>query len=418
MFPARPQFYGATPGERRDTHEARTIRPRYNPAPKQRAGPTYLGGPVDLSTRNRIGSTALEVSPLGLGTVPIGGLYQPVTDAEADTLIRRSYELGVRFFDTAPEYGSGLAESRLGKVLPELQRDEMVVATKVGRLLRPISFAAKTRRVLAESIRSGDVRRIASDAVRITRRLARGGTATDVQLGAPFDKGQAAMVSYFDFSYDGVMRSVEESLARLRLDRVDMLYIHDPDHHHDEALEGAFKALDRLRGDGTVRAIGVGMNQTEMLVRFAREAAFDCFLVAGRYTLLDQEALAELIPECRQRGISIVVGGVYNSGILANPTAGAKFNYGPAPTPLVEKAQRIQAVCTRHGIPLMAAAIQFPLGNPVVAAVLTGTRSVAEIEQNVAMFQVQIPDAMWQDLRAEGLLPAEAPTPATATAAS
>lgn len=358
----------------------------------------------------------MEVTPLGLGTVPIGGLYEPVPDADADALIRRSYELGIRLFDTAPQYGSGLAETRLGRVLPELPRDQIVVTTKVGRLLRPITFAAKTRRVLAESIRSGDVRRIAGDAFKITRRLARGRSGVDVQLGAPFDRGQAALESHYDFSFDGVMRSVEESLRRLRLDRVDVLYIHDPDQAHDAALDGAFKALDRLRSDRTVGAIGVGMNQTAMLVRFAREAQFDCLLAAGRYTLLDQEALSELIPECQRRGISLVVGGVYNSGILADPAPGAMFNYERAPRALLEKARRIQAVCARHGIPLMAAAIQFPLGNPVVAAVLTGVRSVAEIDQNVAMFQVEIPDALWQELRSEGLLPVEAPTPLTAPA--
>ena len=371
---------------------------------------------MDLGTRNRIGSTTVEVGPLGLGTVPIGGLYEPVTDDDAYRLVRRSYELGIRLFDTAPQYGSGLAETRLGQVLPEFDRDSMVVATKVGRLLRPITFAAKTRRVLAESLRSGDVKRIAGDAAKITRRLARGRSGVDVQLGYPFDQGQAAMEPYYDFSYDGVMRSFEESLGRLRIDRVDMLYIHDPDHHHDEALEGAFKALDRLRSDKVVGAIGVGMNQTAMLARFAREAPFDCFLAAGRYTLLDQEALDELIPECERRGISLIVGGVYNSGILANPTAGATFNYTRAPQEVLDKAQRIQAVCARHGVPLMAAAIQFPLRNPVVAAVLTGVRSVAEIEQNVEMFRTPIPDAMWDELRSERLIPAETPTLAAASA--
>lgn len=366
---------------------------------------------MDLSTRKRIGSTSVEVTPLGLGTVPLGGLYEPVSDAEASALVQRSYELGIRLFDTAPQYGSGLAEERLGAVLPDLPRDQIVVATKVGRLLRPITFGAKTRRVLVESIRSGDVRRVAGDAMKVARRLARGRSGVDVQLGAPFDRDQAALEPYYDFSYEGVMRSVEESLRRLRLDRVDLLYIHDPDHHHDAAIDGAFKALDRLRSDGTVGAIGVGMNQTAMLVRFAREAAFDMFLAAGRYTLLDQDALEELIPECERRGISLVVGGVYNSGILADPTAGAKFNYERAPGTVLERAQRIQAVCARHGIPLMAAAIQFPLGNPVVAAVLTGVRSVAEIEQNVAMFKIEIPDALWQELRSEGLLPAAAPVP-------
>lgn len=367
---------------------------------------------MDLSSRNRIGSTDVAVSPLGLGTVPIGGLYEPVPDQEADALIRRSFELGIRMFDTAPQYGSGLAETRLGQVLPELPRDELIVATKVGRLLRPLTFASKTRRILAESIRTGDVRRIAGDSVKVARRLARGRPDINTQLGAPFDRGEMALEPYFDFSYDGVMRSVEASLARLRLDRVDMLYIHDPDHDHDAALEGAYKALDRLRGDRTIGAVGVGMNHTAMLVRFAREATFDCFLAAGRYTLLDQEALAELIPECRKRGISLVVGGVYNSGILANPTPGAMFNYAQAPTPVLEKAQRIQAVCARYDVPLMAAAIQFPLVNPVVAAVLTGSRSVAEIEQNVAMFEVDIPDALWQELRTEGLLPSEESVPA------
>lgn len=366
---------------------------------------------MDLSARNRIGSTTVEVTPLGLGTVPIGGLYQPVPAADAVDLIRRSFDLGIRLFDTAPQYGSGLAETRLGEILPTFPRDDIVVATKVGRLLRPITFAAKTRRVLAESIRTRDVRRIGGDAAKVIRRLAPGGAKVHVQLGEPFDRGQSALESHFDFSYDGVMRSIDESLARLRLDRVDMLYIHDPDHDHDAALAGAFRALDRLRSDGTVRAIGVGMNHAEMLVRFAREAPFDCLLAAGRYTLLDQSALDELIPECRQRGISLVVGGIYNSGILADPRPNAMFNYSPAPTPILDKVKRIQAVCARHGVPLMAAAIQYPLGNPVVATVLTGVRSVAEIEQNVAMFQVDIPAEMWQELRLDGLLPDEAPVP-------
>lgn len=371
---------------------------------------------MDLSIRNRIGSTGVEVGPLGLGTVPLGGLYEPISDAEAESLVRRSYELGIRLFDTAPQYGSGLAELRLGAILPELPRDEIVVATKVGRLVRPISFAAKTRRVLVESIRSGDIQRLTGDAIKVARRLVRGGSGVDVQLGAPFDRDQAAMESYYDFSYDGVMRSVEDSLRRLRLDRVDMLYIHDPDHHFGQAIDGAFKALDRLRTDRTVGAIGVGMNQTAMLVRFAREAPVDCLLAAGRYTLLDQDALVELIPECERQGISLMVGGVYNSGILADPSAGAKFNYTRAPEAVLERAQRIQAVCARHGIPLMAAAIQFPLGHPVVAGVLTGVRSVAEIDQNVAMFKIDIPDALWQDLRSEGLLPAVAPSPRAALA--
>ena len=222
---------------------------------------------MDPSLRRRIGSTDLEIPILGLGTAPIGGLYGgPVPDADAVALIQRAYELGIRAFDTAPEYGKGFAEARLGEVLPALPRDQIVVSTKVGKPLRPITFAAKTKRVLSESLRSGDVRRIAADAVRITRRVALGRRA-GVQLGFPFDRGAASMETSIDFSYDGVMRSVDDSLVRLGLSRVDILYIHEPDDHYDEALGGAFKALDRLRSDGTVRAIGVGMNQTQMLVR-------------------------------------------------------------------------------------------------------------------------------------------------------
>lgn len=366
---------------------------------------------MDLSTRNRIGSTDVLVSPLGLGTVPIGGLYEPVSDGEAGALVRRSYELGIRLFDTAPQYGSGLAETRLGNVLSDLPRDAFVVCTKVGRLVRPVTFASKTRRVIVESVRSGDVKRMVGDAVKITRRLAGGRSSLDVQLGAPFDRGHAALESYYDFSYDGVLRSIDESLQRLKLDHVEMLYIHDPDHDYDAAMAGAFKALDKLRSDGTVKAIGVGMNQTQMLTRFAREAPFDCLLAAGRYTLLDQEALIELIPECERRGISLVIGGVYNSGILADPSPGAMFNYHRAPAELLGRAQRMRSVCERHGVPLMAAAIQFPLGHPSVAAVLTGVRSVAEIDQNVAMFEMAIPDALWEDLRSEGLLPPDVSTP-------
>ena len=366
---------------------------------------------MDLSERRRIGSTGLEIPILGLGTAPIGGLYGgPASEADAVALIRRTYDLGIRSFDTAPEYGRGFSESRLGDVLPELPRDQIVVSTKAGKPLRPITFAAKSRQVLAESIRNGDVRRVAGHAIKITRRLAHR-RAGGVRLGDRFDRGYPAFELYEDFSYDGVMRSIEASLARLRLDRVDILYIHEPDDHHDEALDGAFKALDRLRSEGAVQAVGVGMNQTAMLVRFANEAPFDCFLVGGRYTLLDHEALRELFPLCERLGISIVAGGVYNSGILADPKPGAMFDYKRAPRAKLERAQRIKSICARHGVPLMAAAIQFPLGHRVVASVLTGVRSVDELTQNVAMFEVEIPDALWQDLRSEGLLAADAPTP-------
>lgn len=313
---------------------------------------------------------ALPFSLLGFGSAPLGNFPNPLTEASCDATVTRAWERGLRYYDTAPLYGLGLSENRVGRILARHRREDYLLSTKVGRVLEPLA------------------------------------------PGETFDTGiysEVPKLKYvYDYSYDGVMRSFEESLKRLRIDRVDMLYIHDPDHHHDQALQGAFKALDQLRADRVVDAIGVGMNQTAMLTRFAREAPFDMFLAAGRYTLLDQQALDELLPECEQRGISVVVGGVYNSGILANPTPGATFNYTTAPADVIEKAQRIQAVCNRYGVPLMAAAIQFPLRNPVVAAVLTGVRSVAEIEQNVAMFETPIPEGLWEELRAEALIPDEA----------
>jgi D-threo-aldose 1-dehydrogenase len=311
------------------------------------------------------------VTRLGLGTAPLAGLFEVVPEPQALAVIERSWDAGMRFYDTAPLYGHGLAERRVGNVLREKPRDEFTLASKVGRLLR---------------------------------------------ADAPPEPGQAfrgtpPVNPVFDFSYDGVMRSVEESLERLGLDRVDILHIHDPDHHYSEALAGAYKALDKLRGDGVISAVGAGMNQAEMLTRFAREANFDCFLLAGRYTLLDQVALKELLPVCLERGVAIIAGGVYNSGILADPKPGAHYNYETAPAELIQRAQRIHAVCARHGVPIKAAAIQFPLGHPAVTCVVVGCRSVAQLDESIAMFELEIPPAMWAELKAEGLLPADAPVP-------
>jgi D-threo-aldose 1-dehydrogenase len=286
-------------------------------------------------------------------------------------VIERSWDAGIRFYDTAPLYGHGLAEIRAGKVLSEKPRDKFTLASKVGRLLR---------------------------------------------AGAPPEPGQAfrgtpPVNPVFDFSYDGVMRSVEESLERLGLDRIDILHIHDPDNHYSEALDGAYKALDKLRSDGVINAVGAGMNQAEMLTRFAREGNFDCFLLAGRYTLLDQVALKELLPVCLEKGVAIIAGGVYNSGILADPKPGAHYNYEAAPPELIERARRIGAVCARHGVPIKAAAIQFPLGHPAVTCVVVGCRSVAQLDESIAMFELEIPPAMWDELKQEGLLAPEVPTP-------
>jgi D-threo-aldose 1-dehydrogenase len=215
----------------------------------------------------------------------------------------------------------------------------------------------------------------------------------------------------FDFSYDGVMRSVDESLERLGLDRIDILHIHDPDDHYDEAINSAYRALDRLRTDGVIGAVSAGMNQAEMLTRFAREGNFDCFLLAGRYTLLDQVALKELLPECLERGIAIIAAGVYNSGILADPKPGAHYDYQTAPRELLERAQRIRDVCERHGVPIKAAAVQFPFGHSAVTCVVVGCRSEQQLVESIEMFEVDIPGALWSDLKAERLLPPETPTP-------
>jgi len=318
----------------------------------------------------RLGQTQLDVTRLGLGTAPLGGLFEALADDEAHRVVEAAWSAGIRFFDTAPQYGNGLAEQRLGAVLSSKPRDQYVLATKVGRLLR--AGAPKE---------------------------------SDTFPGAP------PLNPVFDFSYDGVMRSVEESVIRMGIDRIDVLHIHDPDEHFEEALSGAYPALDRLRKEGTIKAVGAGMNQAEMLARFAREASFDCFLLAGRYTLLDQVGLKELLPLCVERGIAIIAGGVFNSGILADPRPGTHYNYQAAPAELVERAARIKAVCERHGVSQKAVAIQFPLGHPAIPTVLTGCRAVEEVKENVESFRTPIPAVVWEDLKAEGLLAAVVPVP-------
>src|SRR6266566_1932833 len=314
-----------------------------------------------------LGRSGLTVTRLGLGCAPIGGLYERVSDTDARAVVDRAWERGVRLFDTAPLYGSGLSERRVGLALQGRRRDELVLSTKVGRLLRP------------------------------------GGKA-DVQF-----EGAPTLEPIFDFSYDGVLRSLDESLERLGLDRVDLVHIHDPDDHFEEARVGAFPALERLRDEGVVRAIGVGMNQSELLARFARETDVDCLLVAGRYTLLDTRALADLLPLCLERGIAVIAGGVFNSGVLAG---GGRYDYTPAPPEVLARARRLTDVCGRWDVPLSAAAVQFPLGHPAIVCVLVGCRSAAELDEDVTLFELDLPAGLWEELRAEDLLPAEAPVPA------
>jgi D-threo-aldose 1-dehydrogenase len=296
----------------------------------------------------------LALSRLGLGTAPVGGLYEAVSEEEAHAVVDRAWALGVRYFDTAPLYGSGLAEHRLGAALRSHPREEFVLSTKVGRLLRP---------------------------------------------GAPpgIFEGASALAPFFDFSYDGALRSLDESLERLGLDRIDIALIHDPDEHFADALGGAYLALERLRSEGVVTAIGVGMNQSALLARFARESDVDCFLLAGRYTLLDRGALGELLPLCEERAIAVIAGGVFNSGILAE---GDTFDYAPAPASVRERVAELRDICARWHVPLAAAALQFPLRHPTVASVLVGCRSADEVEEDARLFALELPDGLWAELEA------------------
>jgi len=320
--------------------------------------------------RSRLGT--LDVTSIGLGSAPLGGLFSPVSDADAYATLERGWSGGIRFYDTAPLYGFGLAERRLGTFLRQQPRDSYVISTKVGRLLRAPDGAA----------------------------------AED-----DFYKSGQRERPVFDFSYDGVMRSVEESLTRLGLDRVDVLLVHDPDDHYDDAVSGAFRALQRLRDDGTVKAIGAGMNQSEMPVRFAEVVPVDCFLLAGRYTLLDQGALDALFPVCTAKHIGILLGGIYNSGILADPRTSAKFNYQDADATLIARALELDELCRKHGTELRAAALQFGMAHPAVTVAVMGARNAAEIADNIAMSQATIPQAFWQELRARNLVDARAPLP-------
>ncbi|MGC9665840.1 aldo/keto reductase [Planosporangium sp. 12N6] len=330
---------------------------------------------MDAAAPVRLGRTDLTVTRLGLGLAPIGGLYRPVGDEQAVATVDRAWDRGLRLFDTAPLYGYGLSERRAGRALAPRPRDSYVVSTKVGRLLEP------------------------------------GGT--DIEDVWP-EAAATGVTPRFDFTYEAVRASLESSLERLGLDRVDVLHLHDPDDHFDAALGEAYRALADLRACGVIGAVGAGMNQAAMLTRFAREAArpgFDCFLLAGRYTLLDQSGLDGLLPLCAQRGIAVLAGGVYNSGLLVDPSPTSHFDYAPPPAPVLAKALAIRRVCDRYGVPLPAAAIQFPLGHPAVTSVVIGARSPEEVDENADLFAYPIPPALWADLRAEGLLPAHVPVP-------
>ena len=325
-----------------------------------------------------LGRTSLNVTVLGLGTGTLGGHRIPVTRQEGEAVARSAWRGGVRYFDTAPFYGFGRACRLVGDALREFPRDEWVLSTKVGRLLRPLS----------------DERAVAA-----------------LRHPLPFDQ-------VFDYSYDGVMRSVDDSLQRLGLARIDVLYAHDigaREHGKDGHLdvmrvfrEGGYRALEELRSAGVVAAIGIGVNEQEVLIEALDWGAWDVFLLAGRYTLLEQDPLDQLLPRCLQYGISVVIGAPFNTGILAGR---GTWNYKPAPSEIVDRVNAIRVVCDSHGVPIIAAALQFPLAHPAVAAILPGPRSVEEFETNADLLSYPIPSALWTDLRNAGLLRTDAPTP-------
>lgn len=327
---------------------------------------------VRTGDRAALGRSGVTVTALSLGTAPLGNLFSAVTEWDAADVVATALECGIGYLDTAPHYGVGLAEERIGRALAEsrAKRAELTISTKVGRLLRPLGP----------------------------------GEAPDAQ--GFVDTPPRARV--WDFSRDGIRASLEASLTRLGLDRVDIALLHDPDDHEREVYETGFAALDELRAEGVVGAIGAGMNQTAMPARLVRDFDLDVVLCAGRYTLLDQSAREDLLPECVRRGTSVVIGGVFNSGLLADPKPGATFNYAPAPAEQVEKALAIKEVCDSFGVPLRAAAVRFPLRHPAVASVLVGCRSVAEVRDNAAMMETEIPDGLWSALADQGLVPENA----------
>lgn len=326
--------------------------------------------------------SGLAFTAIGFGGAPIGNFNGALTDDDAQEMVDQSWQHGVRYFDTAPGYGNGLSEYRLGHALRRHDRAQAVVSTKVGRVVTPVRDAPAV---------DGQYRDI-----------------------PPF-------VAQFDYTYDGVMRSVEQSLQRMLTDHVDVLFIHDCDRYTHgaaqpeyfrQALVSAFPALESLREQGVVRAIGFGVNETDVMTEAVKATDADLCLLAGRYTLLEQDPLDALLPMCEERGVGIVLGGVYNSGVLATGAVdGARFNYAPAPREVLGKVARIEEVCRRHGVALPAAALQFAYAHPAVLSVCLGARDTGQQERNAALAEETVPQAFWADLRDAGLIREDAPTP-------
>lgn len=341
---------------------------------------------TSLKTRHwdRLGNGGLTFTELGFGTAPLGNLYRAISDDDAHDILTRAWDAGVRYFDTAPLYGLGLSETRLNRFLRGKPRDSYVLSTKIGRYFT----------VTAPDKRDG--------------------------FGKWFEVPSRKEV--YDYTYDGVMRSVEFSLERLGIDRIDILFAHDLDvfnHGSQAALDakiaelmndGGYKALSEMREQGVIKAFGGGVNEWQSCQSLTEQGDFDIFLLAGRYTLLEQEALESFLPLAEKRGIGLVIGGPYNSGILATgPKPGAFYNYDPAPQDILDKVGRIQAVCERHGVRLVDAAFQFTLRHPTTVSVIPGGQGVAEMESNLAAATAEVPDGLWADLKNEGLMRQDTP---------
>ena len=334
---------------------------------------------------DRIGNGGIEFTELGFGSAPLGNLYKAVSDEEARAVLDAAWDTGCRYYDTAPLYGLGLAETRLNGFLRGKKRDDYVVTTKAGRLLE----------VCKPEERTG--------------------------IGKFFDTPTRRQV--FDYSYDGIMRSFEASLERLGLDRVEILLVHDlcifthgskeeSGKRIDEYMRSGYYAMLSLRDQGVIKAFGAGVNEWEVCQTLAERGDFDLFLLAGRYTLLEQESLQTFLPLCEKRGIGIILGGPYNSGILATgPKEGAYYNYSAATADVIERVSRIHAICQSHGIAMISAALQFPLFHPSVVSVIPGGQSATEVKQNREILDVKIPDDLWHELKREGLIRNDAPTP-------
>ncbi|MEM8729142.1 MAG: aldo/keto reductase [Pseudomonadota bacterium] len=335
------------------------------------------------ATKNKFGRVDLEVTAFSFGTAPIGNIFREIDEATSDAMIQTAWDAGIRYYDTAPMYGHGLAELRTGYSLRWKERDDFVLSSKVGRMLRPARKA-------------------------------------DIDYGMWTNAGRFKVE--YDYSYDGTMRSLEDSLQRMNLERIDICYIHDIDvftHGAEQpevfarAMDGCWKALSQMREQGVVKAIGLGVNEWQVCFDALKQRDFDCFLLAGRYTLLEQESLNDFLPLCEARGAAVAVGGGFNSGILATGAVeGAKYNYAPAPADIMEKVAKIEQVCADHKVPLPAAALQFVIAHPAVPSFIAGTRTVAQLQQNLEWFALEIPSDFWADLKSQGLLREDAPVPA------